>query len=155
MTRPAGLPPAAPPDRRLKLVDRGALALLTVLFAAGVVNVLATTPPTPDSFYPKCMLYQATGIHCPGCGAGRAAHAALNGRFAQAFAYNPVAVALLPVVGVVVLVQLGRWMTGRPASRTVVLGGRWIMLLAVVLILFMVLRNIPVEPFTLLAPHEL
>ena len=155
MTRPAGLPSAAPPGRRVTFAVRGALVLMAVLFTAGVVYVLATTPPTPDSFYPKCTLYQATGIHCPGCGAGRAAHAALNGRLAQAFAYNPVAVVLLPVVGVVILLQLGRWLTGRKPPRAFVLDGRWIMLLAVVLILFMVLRNVPVYPFTLLAPHEL
>ncbi len=147
--------PAPSPNRRTRVAVRGALAAMAVLAAGGVVFLLATTPPTPDSFYPKCMMYQATGLHCPGCGTGRSAHAALNGRLAQAFAFNPFAVVLLPVVAGVVLYRLGRWALGRPAGNDLWIDGRWIWLLAVALLVFTVLRNIPVEPLTLLAPHEL
>jgi hypothetical protein len=128
---------------------------MAALALAGAVYFIAATPPTPDSLYPKCTLYQATGLHCPGCGAGRAAHAALNGRFAQAFAYNPIAVVLLPAVAVVVLVRVARWALGRPPRDGYLLSGRTILVLAAGLLLFMVLRNIPAEPFTLLAPHEI
>ncbi|QDU21524.1 DUF2752 domain-containing protein [Urbifossiella limnaea] len=146
---------APPPDRRTRTAVRGALVGIAVLALGGVVSLIATTPPTPDSFYPKCTLYQATGLHCPGCGAGRAAHAALNGRVAQAFAYNPVAVLLLPVVVVVALVQTVQWARGRPTRTRIIVSGRWIMALAVALIVFMLLRNLPWYPFTLLAPHDL
>jgi hypothetical protein len=128
---------------------------IAALALAGAVYVITVTPPTPDSFYPKCTLYQATGLHCPGCGAGRAAHSALNGQFVQALAYNPVAVVLLPAVAVVVLVRIARWALGRPPRNGYLLSGRTILVLAVGLLLFMLLRNIPAEPFTLLAPHEL
>jgi hypothetical protein len=154
MTTPASRT-APSPDRRTRTAVRGVLAAMAVLALGGVVYVLATTPPTPDSFYPKCMMYQATGLHCPGCGTGRATHAALNGRFLQAFAFNPFAVVLLPAVAVAVLVSLARWVTGRLGRSGFLVGGRWVLLLAVALVLFTVLRNIPVEPFTLLAPHEL
>lgn len=147
--------PAPTPDRRTRTVVRGVLGAMAVLALGGVVYLLATTPPTPDSFYPKCMMYQTTGLHCPGCGTGRAAHAALNGRLVQALAFNPFAVVLLPLVIGVVLVRLGRWSRGRTVGNDLWIDGRWIWLLAVALIVFTVLRNIPAEPFTLLAPHEL
>lgn len=140
--------PPRTPQPRQRLAVRGGLLLMALAAVSGLTYLLATTPPTPDSFYPKCTMYQATGIHCPGCGTGRAVHAALNGRVRQAFAYNPVAVVLLPAVAVAVLASLAG------VNRNP-LNGRWILLLAVVLIVFTVLRNLPFYPLTLLAPHDL
>ena len=68
---------------------RGALAAGAVLLVGAGAFVVATVPPTAASFYPKCLSHQLLGIHCPGCGLTRAAHSLLNGRLAQAFAYEP------------------------------------------------------------------
>lgn len=145
-----------PPGRRAaSRTVRGPLVAMAVLALGGGAYLVAVTPPTPDSLYPKCVMYQATGLHCPGCGSGRAAHAALNGRVLQALAYNPFAVVLLPSLAVAGLVSFARWMTGRPGRSEYLISARWILTLAVVLVLFTVLRNIPVKPFSLLAPHEL
>ena len=142
----------SPWSRRLV---RGALLLLAAAAVAGGIFVLVTVKPTDASFYPKCQLHSLTGLHCPGCGTTRAVHALLNGRLEQALAHNPLALIILPVLGYHLFFSLHSWWTGRPRPPS----PRWMRIghkvLVVLLLLFLVLRNIPVYPLTLLAPHEI
>lgn len=39
--------------------------------------------------YPRCPVKSLTGLDCPGCGSGRAFHALMNGRFVEAWNFNP------------------------------------------------------------------
>ena len=52
------------------------------------------------AFLPPCIFYEATGLHCPGCGGVRATLNLLRGDFASALYYNPVVVALYAVLAV-------------------------------------------------------
>lgn len=138
---------------RSRPAARAALIGFAVVGVAVVAYAVAVLPPTDTPFYPKCSLHQLTGLHCPGCGTARAAHAALNGEVRQSIAYNPLVPILLPVVGVSLARSLWGWAAGVPARP---LGGRWpARLLVVVVIAFAVLRNVPAYPFSLLAPHRL
>src|SRR5580704_8057393 len=83
---------------RHSLAVRVVLLLLAAAGVAGGVYVLAVVPPTDDSYYPRCQFHSLTGLQCPGCGITRALNAALNGRIAQALAYNPLAFIIIPVV---------------------------------------------------------
>ncbi|HEY2787596.1 MAG TPA: DUF2752 domain-containing protein [Fimbriiglobus sp.] len=134
---------------------RGSLWLLLTCGAAAGLYVLAVVPPTTSSWYPPCMLHATTGLHCPGCGLTRAVHAALNGNFSQAFAYNVLAPVFLAVAGFAAVKSLWYWTWGTnpPQNRET---SKWIPIgIAVCLVLFGILRNIPAYPFTLLAPHEI
>jgi hypothetical protein len=84
----------------------------------------------------------------------RCLHAALNGNLEQALAYNILAPVILPVLGLAMVTSLWHWAWGtRPRFREPV---RWVPIAtAIGLVLFGILRNIPVYPFTLLAPHEI
>lgn len=129
-----------------------------VISAAAVViglYLIATTRPTPDSWYPKCFHYRLSGLHCPGCGTGRALHFALNGHLLEAARYNIYAVVALPILTVIILRASVAWALARENRSQRFLGARWIWLLLVFILLFWVGRNIPVVPFTYLAPHEL
>lgn len=139
---------------RLTTWVRVGLVAVGGLLLAGGVALVAVVPPTETSFYPKCQLYQTTGLHCMGCGMTRSAHSLLNGRVGQAFAYN----LLAPLAAVWVAAEVGRrgWarLRGRPDP------GWWYRVdwtpwLLLVLGLYMGLRNLPAWPFTVLAPHEL
>jgi hypothetical protein len=139
------------PDRRFV---RGGLVAVAALLIGGVFSLIKLVPPTPDSLYPKCISYQFTSIHCPGCGMARATHSFLNGRIEQAFAYNFLGMALLPLGVFILLRWVYHFVRGTPPKP---LPGRIRMpqVLMVAFVLFWILRNIPAYPFTLLAPHEL
>lgn len=135
---------------RTKRSVRAALLLgAAAVFAAGALYLYFHDPyqyPLP------CIIKLLTGLYCPGCGAGRACFSILHGKFFDAFCYNPLLVILLPFTG------------GYIAARGIdwaVTGGNHIdgkisikLLLAVLIIILVygILRNIPIFPFSLLAP---
>ena len=135
---------------RTKRSVRAALLLgAAAVFAAGALYLYFHDPyqyPLP------CIIKLLTGLYCPGCGAGRACFSILHGKFFDAFCYNPLLVILLPFAG------------GYIAARGIdwaVTGGNHIdgkisikLLLAVLIIILVygILRNIPIFPFSLLAP---
>ncbi len=143
----------ADPDRWRRGV-RLALVGFAVLALCGAGYWVFDTPPTPSSAYPKCLLHTATGLHCPGCGTGRAAHAALHCRLGAAARFNALAAVLLPVLLILAARGATRWALGRPTPRRHLAHPRWLWLLLAGLVVFTVLRNIPAEPFRHFAPEE-
>jgi hypothetical protein len=140
---------AALNHRRRKLV----FLVLALVVPAGMV-VLYTFPPTADSFYPRCVTFWLTGLHCPGCGTARALHALLHGNLLQAAAYNLPVLIVLPLL-VVESVRYG-WSVWTQRSYRTLRAATWmIYVIFALMLVYFVLRNIPVEPFTLLAPHEI
>ena len=86
------------------------------LLLAGGLAALATVwhfEPQGQFFYPRCWLYQTTGLKCPGCGATRAVHALLHGDWRAAWAFNPLLIALLPGAAWLAVRALRGWWTGR------------------------------------------
>lgn len=98
-----------------------------------------------------CPFRAATGLWCPGCGSTRMLHQLATGHPMGALGFNPLAFVLLPFVIWGVFVALAGWFGGarltvpRFSARTV-----WI--LAVVVMAFWILRNVPGAPFDALAP---
>lgn len=127
---------------------------IVVIGAAVAVMVLAAIlflfDPRQFAFYPRCLLHTVTGLHCPGCGALRGMHELLHGHLSAAMRMNALLFLGLPVAGCVYLYQRVRNQDGAAANvlKSPLLG--WWTLAAVVL--FWALRNVPVYPFTLLAP---
>ena len=130
------------------------VAFLALAAVAGLY-LIAVTPPTPESIYPKCMFHKVTGLHCPGCGMGRATHFLLNGRPLTAIQYNAFVILVLPVVVVAAIRSLFGWALRAPTRDHRPIRAFWIWLLFAALLLFAIARNLPFEPFTRLAPQEL
>lgn len=100
-----------------------------------------------------CMFRNLTGLHCFGCGMTRATVAVFEGRFGDAFAYNPLGVILFPIALIGVALEAEGWVRGQAPRLRIplgVTGAKWLVL---VIILFTLLRNFPWFPFTMLAPH--
>ncbi len=97
----------------------------------------------------SCMTYRIFGVYCAGCGLSRQLHHILHGEFLLAFSYNPMGIVIWPVLLVVYIVFV-RWaiwdkpFPNLPLWAVIVFTG--------VLVVYMILRNIPHEPFIYLAP---
>jgi len=112
--------------------------------------ILFLFDPRQYGFYPQCPLYSLTGLHCPGCGALRGLHELLHGHMLVAVRMNSLLFFGLPALGGVYLYQ--RLLNKRVATAPVLQIPFFVWCALVVVVLFGILRNVPVYPFTLLAP---
>jgi hypothetical protein len=119
--------------------------------AAGACTVLAVADPEQSSLYPPCPFRALTGLHCPGCGTLRALRQLVTGHPGAALGLNPLTVLLLPVVAYAWVAWAGR-STGRPLLPRLQLPARAVWGLLAVVAVFWLLRNLPLAPFTALAP---
>lgn len=129
---------------------RAAVVLGAVLALAAAALFYHFHPAFP--FPLSCAVYEFTGFYCPGCGAGRACRALLQFRVAEAFCYNPVFVILLPFIGVYFVARMADWVITGGNHIDKKISVRLLVVVLILVVLYGVLRNIPVYPFTLLAP---
>ena len=144
----------APPGAGHGFSTRSQIVLGSCL-CAGASAFLFAVDPTRHAVYPQCFLYQTTGIYCAGCGATRALYALLHGRVLTALHDNALFVAVLPFVLALAGVYAWKswranawvetWVDGRLLSRA----GLWLFL---ILLVFMVVRNLPGPAFDWLRP---
>lgn len=139
----------------IQIIQKSRKIRIMLVVCAGAVAVAGAVYlyfHNPYSYPLPCLFYLVTGLYCPGCGAGRACYSILHGRFLDAFCYNPLMTLLLPLIGIYIAARTTDWaITGgnhidRLISVKLLLG----VLIAV--LVYGILRNIPVFPFTLLAP---
>ncbi len=152
--QPQPPPDAEPAIRRRMLKQRVGVALVLGLIVAGCVVVYVVPPDENNTLFPRCTLYRLTGLHCPGCGGTRCVYSLMHGDVLQAAADNLYFLVALPFLlwwgcrGVWATVVGKRF--APPAYRPWLYTFIWVSLIA-----FAVLRNVPVEPFSWLAPHKL
>jgi hypothetical protein len=117
---------------------------------AAVVTVGLRDPHAAGN-YPTCPSIALFGVHCPGCGSMRAMHEFAHGDLGGMLSRN-----VLVPLGLVLLAwawvswfdrRLGRARVPALRPPVPVLYGS-----IVVLVLFAVLRNLPISPFSGLAP---
>ena len=129
--------------------------VVTTCACAGLSALLFAVDPSRHAIYPPCLLYQSTGIYCAGCGATRAMHALLHGRMLEALHDNALFVSALPlIVYVAASHALAAWKSN--AWPEVVIQGRRVAwggaTLFLVMLAFMIARNLPGAPFDWLRP---
>lgn len=139
-------PPASPSlARRLAGPAAGALAATT---ATGFLYL--DNPHTHQVFLP-CPFRLITGWYCPFCGGLRMVHDLARGQLVAALHDDALALPLLLIaVAAWLNLVVGRW-RGRPVVRVRRPGWLW-PAVAVVLIAWTVLRNLPFGPFSALRP---
>jgi uncharacterized protein DUF2752 len=121
--------------------------LLTGGLVGGLTIALHFRDPHTSGSWGYCPFYALTGLYCPGCGGLRAVNDLTHGDLAAAASSNLLFVALIPVIVVVWLRWTGRAWSGAPTpaprDRFGVRVGAWIVVFAVVLVVFAVVRNLP------------
>jgi len=104
------------------------------------------------NWLPNCPIHACTGLFCAGCGATRALALLCQGRLLNALRMNALAVLLLaPATLYALATALARFgfdrRLPRPKPSLIAVTGLLVLALA-----FTAARNIPIEPFTFLAP---
>ena len=126
-------------------------ALTMAAFAAivGVWLLRSYDPNLPNNLFPPCIFKAITGLNCIGCGLTRALHALVHGDIAGAFAMNPLAMLVLPLMPLMVLDARGATPQAlKPFMSAVMTPKLWLVLLPA----YWIARNLPWWPFTWLAP---
>ncbi len=113
----------------------------------GCAAILWGDPTTPGGPLPVCPTKLLLGIDCPGCGSMRMVYSLLHADLGAALRFNAVALLVLPLLAWAwVTWTRGRWRGRRVTSWQ---HWRWApMVTLVVTLLWWIVRNIPVEPFT-------
>lgn len=101
----------------------------------------------------QCGLYRFTGFLCPGCGGQRALHHLLHGEFLTALKDNAVFVVGLPFLIYLYFVCVRVYIfNDLKYSNSFVFSSKFGYSILIILLIFFILRNIPVYPFTYLLP---
>jgi hypothetical protein len=143
------------PESRSGWFSTRAQIALAACACGGATAFLYAVDPNHHAVYPQCILYNTTGIYCAGCGATRALYALVHGRVLEALHDNALFIATLPLLLYVIgnytaaSWRLNAWKALPVDSRMVVQRG---LAFAVVMALFMLLRNLPGAPFDWLKP---
>jgi hypothetical protein len=141
----AGAPPVIASVRRSRIwrwLWWGAAGLLGIALA-----VLFLFNPAQHAFYPFCAFHRMTGLECPGCGGLRAVHHLLRGEVVTAFRFNPLVMLSLPVLLALLVRRLVLGPRAEPLSGRA--QARWAMAIFIVLVVFWIVRNLPLEMFRL------
>ncbi len=129
-----------------KYIKLGLLLLLVPLAA-----LFFHLDPATQPIFPKCIFHSLTGLHCPGCGSQRAIHDLLHfdieGVVQNNFLFLPALV--ISIYGIIVPFSNRYFNT---SFKNFLNHPKTPVIIALLILLFWVIRNIPFYPFTSLAP---
>ncbi|MDI1290839.1 MAG: DUF2752 domain-containing protein, partial [bacterium] len=111
---------------------RNAVPLAAAAGLLAALAVLYAFDPAQEHVFPTCMLYEWTGILCPGCGGLRATHQMLHGDLAAALRHNPLLVLGYPWLAYGLWRILENHRTGRALPSWLSSGGAWTILVLLV-----------------------
>ncbi len=118
---------------------------IPLLIISGLV-IFYFFSPYEFSFFPKCPFYKYTGLHCAGCGTQRALYHLVHFEVLQAIRSN-----------ILIFFWLGLAMdylykNAFTEKEPLLLKSGMPWLIMIVIVIYMILRNIPYPPFEHLAP---
>lgn len=129
---------------------------VVTLVIAGALILRGAEPRADSRWMPKCAFNHWTGLHCPSCGNTRATHALLHGNLPGAIEQNVAFVIALPFL---LLGATRAWLKWVYPEKWKPLPFTWHRGYSLVLIgcvvIFMILRNLPMRPWSWLAPIPL
>ena len=108
--------------------------------------------PIYQQYFPKCIFHSLTGLYCPGCGVQRAISSLLHGNIILALRDNFLVVALLPFIANSFRILFLDAFSEKYLNHLKFYSPAFQKTFLVIVIIFGVIRNIPVHPFDLFAP---
>jgi hypothetical protein len=122
-------------------------AIFIPIIIFGGLFFLFFVNPEKKTIFP-CFFHFATNLDCPGCGMTRSLYSLLHFNFWQAFRYNPLLFLIIPIstyFGITGYIYL---ITGKWFKLKLTIPKPVIFCLVVVVVAFVILRNIPIPPFS-------
>lgn len=126
-------------------------AAASVVAAVGILGFVCVVNPGTATVYPTCPFLAFTGCYCPGCGSLRALHQITRGHLLAAFGLNPLLMLSLPFIGYFFASRAALALRGR-SLKIFFVRPVLIRTLLGAIVAYWVLRNVPVYPFSVLAP---
>ena len=127
------------------------LIIILVIAIFGMLSLYFFWNPSEYEIFPKCPFYSIFGLYCPGCGSQRAVYQMLHGHLIEGLKHNFLIGLLALVLGYEIFILLMNKVFNKKIynllhNSKVTLG------ILILVILFWILRNINIFPFTELAP---
>lgn len=116
-----------------------------------VLYFYINNPTEETSKYLRCPSNLLFGINCPGCGSQRAFHYILHLDILEALRYNALFVISLPIVVYWLIIKLLNKIYGTKKTIPFLTNKYVIIGLLIIIVIFGILRNIPIYPFNLLS----
>ena len=126
------------------------ILIIGVLFF-GITLLYFLKDPSSSSYFPKCPIYHFTGYYCTGCGSQRALHHLLHLDFLGILKYNALFIPAFMLMIYHFSIKLLPIKYGKNYPD-IIYHPKTPIIVFIVIILFTVFRNIPIYPFSLLAP---
>jgi hypothetical protein len=126
--------------------------LISILIVIAVVYYQFN--PAKYRFFPKCPFYMITGFDCPGCGSQRAIYCLLHGNLKEAIRYNLLLVISIPFLAIHFSYKLRSAILKKDLRWNIVYHPLTPKIIFVVVMLFWLMRNIPVHPFDYLSARN-
>ena len=121
------------------------------VLSLGFVYFYFNYSPSDYSIFPKCPFYSITGFYCPGCGSQRAIHSLLHGHIFEGLKHNFLILLLTLVLVYDAIVYVLKNNYGKDI-KNLLHKSKTTKFILYAVIVFWILRNINLYPFTLLAP---
>lgn len=122
-----------------------AILAISGAVAAGIIVVICIISKV-SRWLPPCPFYLLTGLYCPGCGLTRAICELARGHIGAAFRFNAYMMVMVPLIGLTIYIQ-------KITHHKVTISNRAAWMILISMMIFWAARNIPLYPFSLLAPH--
>ena len=129
-----------------KILNTGLLIGFT-----GLAVLFFILDPAKHEIFPRCLFNSITGYYCPGCGSQRAVHSLLHLDFAGVVSYNFLFLPAALLIFYHYLHPVFNRFFGWKLPNVFYFKNTPLIILSVI-VLFWILRNIPVYPFSVLAP---
>ncbi|MDP4178429.1 MAG: DUF2752 domain-containing protein [Bacillota bacterium] len=127
------------------------LIIIAAVIPAAIILYLFN--PSTSKIFPPCPFKFLTGYYCPGCGSLRALHQLFHGNLIAALKLNSFMVLCIPLMIYLILSEMKIKIKGRRLFPRIVFSQSFYTIFLTIIILYWILRNIPIPPFIYLAPH--
>ncbi len=125
-----------------------------VIIGIGIIVLLSLyyfSNPSEVNYFPKCPFYWLTGFYCPGCGSQRALHHLLHFDIINTIDHNALYIVGLSTIAYNVSVNAMNKF-GNKIYYNYLYHPKTPLIIGGLIIVFWILRNINLYPFTILAP---